>query len=164
VPLLWKRRSGPELYQATRSSLPEVFQQTLWIGGTCEEAKKQEVVPRGAIRDRALRRSVPSSFALLSRPGVSPVCHRKFPPSVRNNCNPYPSPRVQRFSADFREFCPVLGTVREKRTLLGFETASGRVTRPMSDVGPNLARSRLVRPWRTGGGLMHHMCDLSRQG
>src|SRR5208282_3334383 len=79
MPLLRERRLGAELHQATRSPVSEVFQQTLWIGGTCEEAEKQEVVPRGATRDRALRRSVPFSFALPSRPDLSPVCHRKSP-------------------------------------------------------------------------------------
>ena len=49
-----------------------MFQQTLWIGGTCEESEEQKVVPKGATRDRALIRSVPSSVALPSRPGLVP--------------------------------------------------------------------------------------------
>jgi hypothetical protein len=45
----------------------EVFQQTLSIGGTCEETEEQEVVPNGATRDRALRRSVPLLLLPLRR-------------------------------------------------------------------------------------------------
>jgi hypothetical protein len=51
--------------------MPEVFRQTVWIGGICGKAEKQEVV-QGATRYRALRRWVPFSFRVTLTAGPVP--------------------------------------------------------------------------------------------
>jgi hypothetical protein len=51
--------------------MSEVFQRTLWIDGTCEKSKEQEVVVlKGATTGRALVRSVPFLSRTVSAEAV----------------------------------------------------------------------------------------------
>jgi hypothetical protein len=85
MPLLRKRRPSPKLLQATRSPMPQMFQQALRIGGTDQENEGQEV---DLVDDRgwAGTRLGPSAFQkdsskiecrhgdLVLTPKIKPTC------------------------------------------------------------------------------------------
>ena len=61
MPLLRKQRPSPQLRQATRSPMSQMFQQALWSGGTGWEDEGQEVDMLKSMTGAGLARSPPEN-------------------------------------------------------------------------------------------------------